>query len=102
MHLFIVGIDRFKFQVLVKMAKQRVTYETLKGSLARRVRELNNLVDKPDTVERAERVKVNDLEADKIKLIRGAAEYVESLTEDAKKKLSLWSNLSWLTKLIRL
>ena len=68
------------------MAEKRVAYESLKVSVARRVSELNSLVDKPDKVERAVRGKVNNLEADKIKLIRGAAEYVESLADDTEKE----------------
>ena len=68
------------------MAEKRVAYESLKVSIARRVSELNSLVDKPDKVERAVRGKVNNLEADKVKLIRGAAEYVESLTDDTDKE----------------
>ena len=50
--------------------------------MSRRAKELEELVSKPDKVERAVRGKVSDLQADKGKLMKLAKEYADTLSED--------------------
>ena len=59
----------------------RVMCEYLKVSLARRIRELESMVDEPDRKARVTRRKRNDLESDKTKFIKRAVEPAESLTD---------------------
>ena len=65
----------------------KVSYDTMVKGMARRAKELEDLLNKSNKVERAVRGKATDLEADKEKLIRAATEYVNSLSgeEDEEK-----------------
>ena len=59
----------------------RVMCEYLKVSLARRIWELESMVDEADRKTRATWRKRNDLESDKTKFIKRAVKPAESLTD---------------------
>ena len=70
------------------MTAEKVSYDTLMKGMARRAKELEELLGKSAKVERAVRGKVSDLVADKEKLIIAAIEYMSNLThEDNEDKI---------------
>ena len=66
---------------------EKVSYDTQVKGMARRAKELEELLSKPDKVERAVRGKVKDLESDKDKLMLAATEYLNSLKTETDGEL---------------